>query len=187
MKKLGSCLLSLALLPACANTTASDYFLNRAGDFVDIVRVNVKAGAGIGAKIEYTRILGAGLLYEYNCWAAGLANRELAYWNETIFSWGLFLAHHEETINSGLDGRMSGSYGWVFGKGGGNLIEFADPDNPLDMINMRGQLMLGLGADLDIRVGEAIDFVLGLFQFDPAHDDRNYSEMRRLDEGESEG
>lgn len=184
MKTLCACLLSFALLPACANTTGSDYFMNRGGDLVDIVRFNLKAGAGIGAKWEYSRFLHGGLVYEYKCWAVGLANRELGYWNESILSWGLILGYHDETIHSGLDGRYSGDYGWVFGKEGGNIIQFPDPNNPLDMIAIRGILMVGIGADLDVRVGEALDFALGLFQFDPANDDRNYSEMRRLEEEE---
>ncbi|MHC5211159.1 MAG: hypothetical protein ACYTG2_10615 [Planctomycetota bacterium] len=182
MKTLCACLLSLALLPSCANTTASDYFLNRGGDLVDILRVNVKAGAGAGAKVEWSRFLHGGILYEYKTWAAGLANRELGYWNETVFAWGVYLGYHDETINQGLDGRMSGSYGWVFGKEGGSVIQFPDPNNPLDMLNVRMIAMFGIGFDVDLRVGEGIDFLLGLFQFDPANDDLNYSEMRRLED-----
>jgi hypothetical protein len=184
MKKLCACLLSLALLPACANTTASDYFMNRGGDFVDMLRLNAKAGAGIGVKVEWTRFLHLGFVYEHSVWAAGLANRELGYWNESIVSWGLLLGHHQETINSGLDGKMSGSYGWVFGKDGGNVMQFPEADNPLDMLNLRMIWMIGLGLDADIRVGEGLDFILGLFQFDPANDDLDYSEMRRIEEEE---
>jgi hypothetical protein len=152
------------------------------GDLIDIVRFNGKAGLGIGAKWEYSRFLHGGFVYERKVWAAGLANRELAAWNESVWSWGLVIGHYSETIHQGIDGRYTGNYGWVFGQEGGNLIQFNDPNNPLDMLAVRGTLMLFLGLDLDIRAGEAIDFVAGIFGFDPAGDDRKYSEMKRLEE-----
>ena len=185
MKKLlAAALLSIAL-PSCANTSGADYALNRINDVGDILRFNLKGGAGIGVEYEWTRMAGVGLLYEYKCWAVGWGNRELAYWNESILFWGLLVMHHQETINSGPS-PYSGSYGWVFGKEGGNVMEFNDPNNPLDMINTRLTVMAGIGADVDVRVGEAIDFIVGLFQFDPAGDDHHYSEMKRLDEREEE-
>jgi len=185
MKKLLAATLLALSLPACANNSAGDYALNRINDFGDILRVNVKAGAGIGVEYEWTRMVGIGLLYEYKCWAAGWGNRELAYWNETILFWGAFVMHHQETINSGPS-PYTGSYGWVFEKGGGNLIEMNDPKNPLDMINVRLTAMLGIGADIDLRLGEAVDFVVGIFQFDPSGDDHYYSEMKRVDDGEGQ-
>jgi hypothetical protein len=185
-KTLAAALLSFALLPACANTSASDYLTNRANDVVDILRINFKAGAGIGAKVEWTRFLGLGIEYDYKVWAAGIANRELTYWNASMWSWGLLLNSHDETIHSGLsDGRLSGDYGWQFGKEGGNFINLNDPNNPLDMLNMRYMLMAGIGFDFDIRVGEALDFLVGLFQFDPANDDLEYSELKTIEEPET--
>jgi hypothetical protein len=186
MKKiLAAALLSFSLLPSCANTSGADYAVNRLNDLGDILRVNVKAGAGIGIQYEWTRMVGIGVLYEYKTWAAGWSNREMAYWNQSIFYWGLIVQHYSETILSGID-RNSGSYGWQFGKGGGNVMELNDPDNPLDMINVRLNAMLGIGFDIDVRIGEALDFLVGLAQFDPAHDDRDYSEMRRLEEEAAE-
>jgi len=181
MKKiLAAALLSFSLLPACANTSGSDYALNRLNDVGDILRVNVKAGAGVGLQFEWTRMVGIGVLYEYKTWAAGWSNREMAYWNQSIFYWGLVVQHYSEQINSGID-RNSGSYGWQFNKGGGNVMELNDPDNPLDMINVRLNAMLGIGADIDLRIGEFFDFLVGLAQFDPASDDHEYSEMKRVE------
>ena len=186
MKKiLAAALLSLSLLPACANTSGADYAVNRLNDLGDILRVNVKAGAGVGIQYEWTRMVGVGVLYEYKTWAAGWSNREMAYWNQSIWYWGLIVQQFNETIHSGID-RNSGSYGWQFGKGGGNVMLLNDEDNPLDMINVRLNAMLGLGADIDVRIGEALDFLVGLAQFDPAKDDREYSEMRRLEEATEE-
>src|SRR6185436_8706748 len=184
-KTLSAALLSIALLPACANTSGADYALNRINDLGDVLRFNVKAGAGIGLQYEWTRMVGIGVLDEYKTWAAGWSDRELNYWNQSIMYWGLGIQHYSETINSGIK-RNSGSYGWVFGKEGGNVIELNDPNNPLDMINARLNVMLGIGADLDVRVGEAFDFLVGLAQFDPAGDDHHYSEMKRLEGSEEE-
>ena len=36
-------------------------------------------------------------------------------------------------------------------------------------------MMLGIGFDMELRVGEVVDFVAGIFQFDPAGDDGDYS------------
>jgi hypothetical protein len=182
-KTLAAALLSFSLLPACATNSGADYALNRINDLGDLARFNVKAGAGIGVQYEWTRMVGIGILYEYKTWAAGWSNRELAYWNQSIFYWGVFIQHYSETINEGIK-RNSGSYGWVCGKEGGSVMELNDPNNPLDMINVRLNVMLGIGADVDLRLGELIDFVAGLFQFDPAHDDHHYSEMKTLEEPE---
>jgi hypothetical protein len=178
MKKLGSLLLTLSLLPACATTSAGDYFVNRGGDLVDIVRLHIAAGKGASAKLEVTRFIHAGIGWESDVWAWGLANREVTKWRESVFTWGVLLGHHEErSIIGTSEGRVSGSYGWVFGEKG-NAFQMADENNPLDMLTVRGTLMLGLGVDVEVRVGEVIDFVAGIFQFDPAGDDLAVSKMK---------
>ena len=181
-KMLAACLLSAALLPACASQTMGDYMLNRGGDLVDILRVNVKAGKGIGAKVEWTRMLHGGILWEQDVWAAGLANRELTRWQESVFSWGVLLGYHDEKdvrgVRPGMN-RYSGSYGWTFFQNGGNAFEAAEPNNPLDLLTFRAELMLGVGIDLEVRVGEIVDFLVGIFQFDPAGDDHVYSAMEQ--------
>lgn len=182
MKTLATCLLSLALLPACATQTMGDYLQNRGGDLVDVLRVNVKAGRGIGAKIEYTRMLHLGFGWEQNVWAAGLGNREVTRWQQSLVTWGLLLGYHDEREVRGIESSMntySGSYGWTFFQGGGNAFAAADPSNPLDLLTFRGSIMLGIGADVEVRVGEIVDFVVGIFQFDPAGDDHVYSALER--------
>ncbi len=176
---LGSCLLTLALLPGCAQTTAGDYLMNRGGDLSDALRLNLKAGQGIGWKFEATRLVHAGFLWENGAYAAGFGNRELAWWQESALSWGLVLGHHQETILRGMNGRYSGSYGWNFSKDGGSAFEMAEPDNFLDLLGFRGTVMLLVGIDAELRVGELLDFVVGLFQFDPSGDDVDYSSLRR--------
>jgi len=182
MKTLAALALSLALLPACASSTAGDYFVNRGGDLVDIVRLHVAFGKAASVKVEATRMLHLGIGWEQDVWAWGLANREVGRWQESIFTWGLILGHHDERMIKGIDNnRLTGSYGWTFGKGGGNVFEVSDRDNWLDLLTLRATLMLGIGADAELRVGEAIDFLCGIFQFDPSGDDKAYSQMKKVE------
>jgi hypothetical protein len=178
MKKLGALLLAMSLLPACATTTAGDYFVNRGGDLVDILRLHVAAGKGASVKAEVTRFIHAGIGWESDVWAWGLANREVTKWRESVFTWGVLLGHHEErSITGTSEGRISGSYGWMFGESG-NGFQMADEDNMLDVLTVRATVMLGLGIDVEVRVGEVIDFIAGIFQFDPAGDDLAVSKLR---------
>jgi len=178
MKKLGALLLTLSLFPACASTSAGDYFVNRGGDLVDILRMHVAAGKAASIKLELTRFLHLGIGWESDVWAWGLANREVTKWRESVFTWGLLLGHHDErSIVGTSEGRVSGSYGWIFGEKG-NGFQMADEDNMLDVLTCRGTLMLGIGLDVEVRVGEVIDFLAGIFQFDPAGDDLAVSKLK---------
>ncbi|HTE05160.1 MAG TPA: hypothetical protein VK824_03110 [Planctomycetota bacterium] len=180
---LAACLLSAALLPSCASTSAGDYMLNRGGDLVDILRLHVMAGKGASVKLEVTRGVHLGIGWEDHVWAWGLANREVSKWTESVFTWGLILGHHDERAVEGLtDGYYSHSYGWSFASAGGSGFQNADDKNPLDFLTVRGTVMLLLGIDAEVRVGEAIDFLCGIFQFDPAGDDRAYSTYKTLPE-----
>ena len=179
MKRIAPLVLALSLLPACASSDAGDYFVNRGGDLVDILRGHVMAGKGASVKLEVTRMLHLGIGWESDVWAWGLANREVTSWRESIFTWGVLLGRHDErNVTGTTEGRISGTYGWTFGEQGGNGFTLADPDNWLDFLTVRGTLMLGLGIDLEVRVGEAIDFVAGIFQFDPAGDDTSVSKLK---------
>jgi hypothetical protein len=182
MKILAACALVLGLLPSCAGPNAGDYLQNRGGDLADILRLNLKAGKGASAKLEVTRGLHLGIGWESGVWAAGLANREINHWRESVYTWGLILGYHEEREIVGIDGRYSGSYGWNFAPEGGSSFDSADPGNPLDFLTVRATAMLFLGIDAEVRVGEVIDFLVGIFQFDPANDDHPYSQMKRLPE-----
>ena len=179
MKKLGL-LLALPLLAACSSTSAGDYFVNRGADLVDILRVHVAAGKCAAIEVDATRFMSLGITWESDVWCWGLANREVTKWNESVFAWGLLLGYHdEESVVGTSDGRVSGSYGWVFGKEKGTGFQMAEENNPLDVLTFRGTLMLGVGMDLEIRVGEVLDFIAGIFQFDPAGDDIKASEMKK--------
>ena len=168
MRSVLASLLALALLPACAS---NDYLNNRGADFVDILRGKVMFGPGIGLKGEATRVIHAGILYNHNSFAAGLGNRELGVWRESAFSWGLIVGHHEE-IDTNPIPYLSGSYGWNFsGDEGGGVFETSGYGGALDLLTFRATAMLVVGIDLEVRVGEVLDFLAGIFQFDPSGDD----------------
>ncbi len=182
MKTLAACVLSLALLPACATSKASDYFINRGGDVVDMLRIHVMAGKGAAVKYELTHLIHFGIGWEQDVWAFGLANREVGRWKESVFTWGVALGHHDERSIEGLDNnRLTGSYGWTFGEKGGNAFEQSDPNNWLDNLTVRITVMLGIGFDVEARFGEFVDFVGGIFQFDPSGDDHAYSTMKKVE------
>ncbi len=165
MKTLLSCLLAATLMTACNST--NDYVANRAGDFTDILRAKVMAGKGAGLYVNATEYLHAGYLYTDDISSAGIANRDAGTWNESSDAWGLLLGRYNEAVEGGY---YSGTYGYTFDDGLG--FERADKDNWMDMLEFRAALMLGVGVDLELRTGEVIDFVLGLFTLDLAGDDR---------------
>lgn len=174
MSRLALCLLGLALLPACA--TRNDYLLNRGGDLADILRLHVMAGPGVAAQLEVTRALSLGFTYEKDVYAAGLANRELGAWQESVVGWGLIMGRHDESISDPI-GPISGSYGWTFEREG-SAFQMAEQSNALDLLTIRGTAMVLLGIDVEVRLGELIDFVGGLFLIDLANDDSRYEGMR---------
>ncbi len=175
MKTFAALLLTLVLLPACHTTPTKNYFVNRGGDLTDILRGHVMWGKGIALKLEVTRLLHLGGGW-WDAQAWGLSNREVGGWHEQVGTWGLILGEYHERDVYDID-RVSGSYGWRFAEEGGTSFHQADPDNPLDLLTVRADLMLFVGIDLEVRVGEVIDFVAGIFQFDPANDDNDYTSV----------
>lgn len=169
MKLLHTCLLSAALLPACASSGGVEgYLSDRGGDLVDILQVHIMAGRVGAVQVDATRYLTLGVTYEDDAWAWGLHNRGVGQWTEDIRAHGLILGRHDENRVVGIP-RVSGSYGWDFG-GDASYMQ-ADPGNALDWLTFRATVALGIGVDVELRVGEAIDFVLGIFTIDIANDD----------------
>lgn len=168
-----SLVLVAAALPGCASR--SSYLVNRGGDLADIIEIQFMAGKGAVAKVEATRLLHLGLGHYHDAASAGLANRELATWHSSACTWGLLFGYHDERDVTNIE-HFSGSYGWLFHESGPGAFEEADPLNPLDLLTFRGTVMLFLGIDLQLKVGEVLDFVAGVFQFDPAGDDVDSTE-----------
>jgi len=156
----------LALLPACAGT--KNYLDDRVKDLTDVVRLHLIVGNAIGAEVQVTEWIGLGFMYEDDAWAGGWGNRKLTSWDETIRGWGLIIHDWKETTQ-GIT-RYSGSYGWFQTAHVGGP-SFSRNGAPLDFLKVRASVALIFGADVEVRIGEAFDFVVGIFTWDPAGDD----------------
>jgi len=182
MRLLASCLLTCALFTGCASR--DNYLVNRAADFSDILRLSLTAGLGFSAKVEGTRLIQVGGAYLHNVYAMGWHNRAIGIWRESVRSWGLIVGYHKEEVDT--IGAYSGSYGWRFSDGGMSFQPANDGNFDLDLLTCRAELhLIIIGIDVEARIGEVLDFVAGIFQFDPAGDDRDYESMRKP-EGEEE-
>lgn len=157
---------ALALsLAACA--PLAGYARDRGGDAVDILRGHVMVGFGADAMLEATRALrlGAGL-YDARC--AGLHDRALGTWTEHVEEGGALFLHGRYESVQGIP-RVSGSYGTVPPWGPVALLQ--PGETWLDLLVLRATAMLGLGLDVELRLGQALDFVAGIVLLDPAGDD----------------
>lgn len=179
---------SLALLGACADVET--YAERRAWDASDVVRAHVMAGTGLDLKVEATRFVACGGgAYTADAW--GYANRQLGAWRETIADFALFLPqpgfaanlHHESNL-VGVK-RVSGSYEMEadgFGSGSkhgscatGNQAHAgyqSDDPCPLDWLTVRVTAFCFVGFDLELRLGEVVDFLGGVAGLDLSGDDR---------------
>jgi len=160
-------LAALAALVVAGCAPLTDYACDRGGDAADILRGHVMAGFGADAMLEATRALrlGAGH-YEAAC--AGLHQRALGTWHERVEEGGAFFLHGRYESVTGIP-RVSGSYGTVPPWGPAALLQ---PDETwLDLFVLRATLMVGLGIDVELRLGQVLDFVGGLLLWDPAGDD----------------
>jgi len=162
-------LLTLAAAPACQSN--GTYLGDRAADLGDIIRGHIMMGEAFAAQVEVTRFLSLGFTYSNDAWAAGILQRDVGTWHESIQSLGLIFGRHDELRVVGAP-RVSGSYGWQF-KGKNAGFQKADPKNPVDWATLRGTVALLIGMDLEVRVGEALDFLVGWFGLDLAHDDKH--------------
>jgi len=158
-------LLLLLALSGCA--AVGTYVHDRGADAADVLRGHVMIGVGADLMIEVTRglRLGAGY-YEAQC--AGLYNRAFGTWTERIEEGGVAFLHGRFESVNGIP-RVSGSYGTVPPWGPPRLLQ---PDETwVDLFVVRGTVFAGLGIDLEVRVGQIVDLLGGLFLWDPAHDD----------------
>ena len=157
---------ALLVLPGC--NVKSAYVADRAGDFTDILRAKVMAGDGAALKVDVFQVLQFGAYEMWNTHAAGIHDRTADTWIDDISSWGLIVGFHEERVH-GIE-RYSGSYGWDFSDDFG--VYLGRPDNPMDFASVRATLALFVGIDIEVRLGEVIDFVAGIVTLDPSGDDR---------------
>jgi hypothetical protein len=158
---------AIALLALAACAPLADYAHDRGGDAADILRFHVMAGFGADAMLEATRALrlGAG---QYEAACAGLHRRAFGTWHERVEEGGAFFMHGRFESVTGIP-RVSGSYGTMPPWGPARLLQ-AD-ETWVDLFVVRATAMAGLGVDVEVRLGQLLDFVGGLFLWDPARDD----------------
>ena len=168
MKQVTKVLSVLALLAVTAGcSTGTSYLRNRGEDFTDIVRAKVMWGPGAGIKLGFTQYLHLGYLRAENVSNWGWANRSADSWKESDTQWGLIVGRNDEKT-TGVT-RYAGTYGWRFSPFG------FDPEQPgnwfVDSLQARVAIMAYGGVDLQLRMGEILDFVVGIFVLDPSGDD----------------
>ncbi|MBM3333559.1 hypothetical protein FJY63_02755 [Candidatus Sumerlaeota bacterium] len=117
------------------------YVPSRVADFIDMWRLDVGFGLGLGINLRPTKGLQVGLA-AYDSTRIGLRGRRTPVW-------------HEWSLEGGFDGMYQ-----ELGETERGFHEFGGTIHVV---------LVGLEAALDIE--EAIDFVLGLFGGDPADDD----------------
>ncbi len=156
-----------ALLLATGCAAVSDWVRDRGADAVDVVRGHVMIGLGIDLMLEVTRGLRVGAGY-YDAHCAGLTNRAVGTWNEHIEEGGVLFLHGRFERVQGID-RVSGSYGTVPPWGPPRLLQ--PEETWVDLFVVRATAFAGIGLDVELRLGQLVDFLGGLFLWDPARDD----------------
>ena len=167
MRAAAALLLALAVAPGCKST--GNYLHNRAMDALDMVRVHLIVGNALGIEGQITQWVGLGFMYEEKAWAGGLQNRAFGTWDESIRAWGLLIHNWKENVK-GIP-YYSGSYGW-YQRDNQPHAKFYHRDGATELWTIRASLAAIIGADAELRLGEVFDFVVGIFGFDPAGDDK---------------
>jgi hypothetical protein len=169
VRRLARLALLLALLPACQGQ--KNYWENRYYDAVDMVRGHVMWGKALGAQVELTRFLSLGWSTEQDAGAWGLHKRAIGSWKESVSTWGLILGRHEEQKVSGIP-RVSGTYGWTFPSKGWPHYNSTESKAFMDWFTIRATAAVFIGLDFEVRIGEVVDFIGGIFTWDPSQDDK---------------
>ena len=154
-------------LPSCI--CFEEYLQHRTNDLADIVQPHVAVGAGGGAKIEVTPFAHLGWYDSGDAsafgWTMPLPGERIFWtWDEHVHANGLILGGRHLMIDD-LTGR---EYDVVYG-------DYAPmnhiPPNWLHWLYVRGTVGAFGHLDVQVSAGEAIDFVAGVFTFDPGGDD----------------
>jgi hypothetical protein len=161
-----------ALLACCGCASVGQYFARRGADAADILRLKGMAGLGIDAKVEVTHFLslGGGIYYAA---AIGIDTRRAGGWEEVVVDFGI--PGNTLRRQTGYDGGPAvHTYEFALG----SLI-FGLPGDPYvtnetgfaEWLNLRAIAFLFLGADVELRGGELLDFFAGIVGADPSGDD----------------
>ncbi len=157
-------LIAASLLAACASV--GDYAELRALDLSQVVEVHLFGGDGGGVLLEATPLLQLGAV-SYDGYALGWRGRWAGTWRENTHGVGLFLGGRG-TAYEGAGWLSADDQEEVYG----TLPKLTGvPGGALDWMWVRATVGVLVGIDVQVSLGQALDFVAGIFTWDPAHDD----------------
>jgi hypothetical protein len=161
-----------ALLAVLLGCNADQYSKARFRDLGDIVRGHVMAGVGVDAHVEVTTFVGLGFgAYHADAW--GWGDRYFGHWKESVYDFGVVWMNGHGERTEGVP-RVSGSHDFRFWSAFDARHGPVYTTNALrraDWLTLRATAFLFVGVDVELRLGEVLDFVAGLFGADPSQDD----------------
>jgi len=151
-------------LGACASV--GEYAENRALDLSQVLEVHVFNGDGGGVLLEATPLLQLGAV-AYDGDALGWRGRWAGTWQESTHGVG-FVFGGRGTTYQGAGWLSPDHQEEVYG----TLPKLTGvPDNVLHWMYLRATVGLLVGVDVQVSLGEALDFAAGIVTWDPAGDD----------------
>jgi hypothetical protein len=167
-----SAVLVAAALVLVGCQATETYLVNRGLDASDMVRAQVMAGPGVDVKLEVTHFVGLGFGF-YDASACGLGTRHVGCWEESVEDFGFWINrdHHKLVTDGAEPSRMLRlDPNWIWDHD--EPFYVVTEDGFLPWLSARACLFLFVGAEVEVRGGEILDFAAGLVGLDPSHDDR---------------
>lgn len=167
-------LLIAAAVAGCA--PARQYCADRGADLVDVVRLNVAYGPGLGATVFATTAVKLGAIGEHSR-HVGLDGHGVGAWGQDRVDWHLLLAGYQYGHRNT---PIHGSVETHAGSGGDYWLSplLGATEHTQDRRHVCGPLEFGarvnvllLGAETGLRLTELADLLAGVAGFDPKGDD----------------
>ncbi|MBM4044836.1 MAG: hypothetical protein FJ279_06970 [Planctomycetes bacterium] len=173
-REMAVCALAVLFCAGCQPTRV--YLRDRGEDLVEVVRLNVAYGPGLGATVYATSALKLGVTGEHSR-HVGLDGHGFGAWGQDRFDWHLVLGgfeygHRDSPIRGSV--RMnpgSGGGYWRSPLLGGRYTR-SETEHVCGASELGGRASLLLvGVEAGVRFWELLDFLCGLFGLDPQRDD----------------
>lgn len=183
--------LALLMVLSAGCAPGQVYLRDRGADLVDVIRLNVAYGPGLGAGVFATSALRLGVIGEHSR-HAGFDGHGFGTWGQDRFDWQLLVVGHEyghrdTPVTGSVESHAQNEGYWKTPVLGGRRARFRTEHvcGPLE-VGGRIHLLL-VGAEIGIRFSELADFVCGILGFDPKGDDsrtrEHWRERREQEEG----
>jgi hypothetical protein len=159
-------LLPLLLLPACAGT---HYLDRRFMDLTDVVDAKYGTGIGLGAKVEATMFLGAGLGFSSQSYTREWFGRRSIEVHDGAFFHAILGGGDGLYVNAAPGQGSANGFGYDF-----VTLDGPAPGDPpwLDWWRFGAEVCLpGVNGGLYLNLGEVWDLLAGVVTLDPAGDD----------------